>query len=220
MDLVFVALAAMREDVKQYSRTMQKKLLQGFFSALVTDRFLSPSPNWAPYPFCSVEILLLPYTYRNPHWTVFMAWHLYERERNSKRKLKQTKEEAREGREEGEANLWGGCHTDLWDKIVIKQVDDVLLLHLLGRSEFWRWWHGRAFPQLHASEYMATAQTATPKKPETGTRLAKQKNKKNKNKIIKTTNRGFRLREGKNKHTHTRKEGETFTHFQKKALHH
>lgn len=85
----------------------------------------------------------------------------------------------RKGRGEGEANLWGGCHTDLWDKIVIKQVDDVLLLHLLGRSEFWRWRHGRAFPQLHASEHMATAQTATPKKPETGTRLAKTKKIKN-----------------------------------------
>lgn len=90
-------------------------------------------------------------------------------------KVNRIKGMVRKGREEGEANLWGGCHTDLWDKIVIKQVDDVLLLQLLGRSEFWRWWNWRAFPQLHASEHMATAQTATPKKPETGTRLAKTK---------------------------------------------
>lgn len=29
-------------------------------------------------------------------------------------------EKVRQGRGKGEANLWGGCHTDLWDKIVIK----------------------------------------------------------------------------------------------------
>lgn len=62
------------------------------------------------------------------------------------------------------ANLRGGCHTYLRDKIVIKQTDDVLLLDLLGRGDFWRRRHRRPFPQLHASEHTATAQTTTPKK--------------------------------------------------------
>lgn len=62
------------------------------------------------------------------------------------------------------ADLRGGGHTYLRDKIVIKQTDDVLLLDLLGRGEFWRWRHGRTFPQLHASEHTATAHMATPRK--------------------------------------------------------
>lgn len=92
-------------------------------------------------------------------WPGFMAWHLQREEWSEGRVQRQRK--IRQGIA---ANLWRGCHTYLRDKIVIKQTDDVLLLDLLGGGDFWRRRHRRPFPQLHASEHMATAQTATPKK--------------------------------------------------------
>lgn len=92
-------------------------------------------------------------------WPGFMAWHLQREERSEGRVQRQRK--IKQGIA---ANLRRGCHTYLGDKIVIKQTDDVLLLDLLGGGDFWRRRHRRPFPQLHASEHMATAQTATPKK--------------------------------------------------------
>lgn len=92
-------------------------------------------------------------------WPGFMAWQLQREERSKGKVQRQTN--VRQGIA---ANLRRGCHTYLGDKIVIKQTDDVLLLDLLGGGDFWRRRHRRPFPQLHASEHTATAQTATPKK--------------------------------------------------------
>lgn len=47
-----------------------------------------------------------------------------------------------------EAYLWWSCHVDFWDKVVIKEVNDVLLLQLLCGCELRQWWNWRTFPQL------------------------------------------------------------------------
>lgn len=49
---------------------------------------------------------------------------------------------------EAAADLGGGGDADLWDKRVIKQAEDLLLLDLLGWSVFGRRRDGWAFPEL------------------------------------------------------------------------
>lgn len=135
----------------------ESKLSKG--NVLVKAAFQPPFPlRWPPiYPFAfQGPVLSFPSSFT---WPGFMAWHLQREERSKGKVQRQTN--IRQGIA---ANLRRGRHTYLRDKIVIKQTDDVLLLDLLGGGDFWRRRHRRPFPQLHASEHTATAQTATPKK--------------------------------------------------------
>ena len=45
------------------------------------------------------------------------------------------------------------CHTDFWDKVVLKETDDVLLLQFLCRGDFRQRWYRRPLPCLQSIKH-------------------------------------------------------------------